>query len=75
MASNSIGPPSEWPGAVEFPPVGKTAVSWQTFCHNANIPQRVIDTWMGHTGDRSMGSVYYRLSDEDSRRFMKSVPF
>jgi len=48
---------------------------FKTFCHNANIPQRVIDTWMGHTGDRSMGSVYYRLSDEDSRRFMKSVPF
>lgn len=41
----------------------------------AGIPQRVIDTWLGHRSDRSMGSVYYRLSDTDSRAFMEKVPF
>lgn len=49
--------------------------SFETICVNAGIPQRVIDTWMGHWSDRSMASVYYRLRDEDSQRFMKGVPF
>lgn len=49
--------------------------SFETICVNANIPQRVIDTWLGHTGDRSMGFNYYKLSDSDSQAFMLKVPF
>ena len=49
--------------------------SFETICINAGIPQRVVDTWLGHTSDRSMAAVYYRLSDEESQRFMKQVPF
>ena len=30
--------------------------------------------WLGHRSDRSMASVYYRLSDEDSQHFMLKVP-
>ena len=41
---------------------------------NAGIPQRVVDTWLGHQSDKSMGSVYYKLSDEDSQKFMLNVP-
>ena len=49
--------------------------SFETTCVNANIPQRVIDTWLGHRSDSSMANIYYRLSDEDSQQFMKQVPF
>lgn len=49
--------------------------SFETICINAGIPQRVVDAWLGHTSDRSMGAVYYRLSDEESQRFMQQVPF
>ncbi len=48
---------------------------FETFTVNAGIPQRVIDTWLGHRSDRSMASVYYRLKDEDSQSFMMKVPF
>lgn len=48
---------------------------FETHCVNAGIPQRVIDTWLGHRGDRSMASVYYRLSDAESQSFMLKVPF
>ena len=48
--------------------------SFETICVNAGIPQRVIDTWLGHRSDRSMASVYYKLSDEDSQKFMLKVP-
>ena len=48
--------------------------SFETICVNAGIPQRVIDTWLGHRSDRSMASVYYKLSDEDSQEFMLKVP-
>lgn len=34
----------------------------------------MIDTWLGHRSDRSMASVYYKLADEDSQRFMLKVP-
>jgi integrase len=40
---------------------------------NAGIPQRVVDTWMGHVGDKSMSAVYYHLSDEDSQKFMRNL--
>lgn len=49
--------------------------SFETICVNANIPQRVVDTWLGHRSDSSMANVYYRLSDADSQRFMEEVPF
>jgi len=49
--------------------------SFETITVNARIPQRVVDTWLGHTSDRSMASVYYRLSDEESQKFMHLVPF
>lgn len=48
---------------------------FETFTVNAGIPQRVIDTWLGHRSDRSMASIYYRLSDFDSQQFMIQVPF
>lgn len=49
--------------------------SFETICVNANIPQRIIDTWLGHRSDSSMANVYYRLSDEESQRMMTLVPF
>lgn len=49
--------------------------SFETICVNAGIPQRVVDTWLGHRSDTSMASIYYRLSDEDSQKFINQVPF
>jgi integrase len=48
---------------------------FETFTVNAGIPQRVVDTWLGHRSDRSMAAVYYRLKDEESQAFMRKVPF
>jgi integrase len=48
---------------------------FETFTVNAGTPQRVVDTWLGHRSDRSMAAVYYKLSEEDSQRFMTKVPF
>ena len=48
---------------------------FETFTVNEGIPQRVVDTWLGHRSDRSMAAVYYRLKDEDSQTFMAKVPF
>lgn len=48
--------------------------SFETMCVNVGIPQRVVDTWLGHRTDKSMASVYYKLSDEDSQKFMLKVP-
>jgi integrase len=48
---------------------------FETFTVNADIPQRVIDTWLGHRADRSMAAVYYKLADADSPSFMTRVPF
>lgn len=49
--------------------------SFETISVNGGIPQRVIDTWMGHWSDRSMASVYYKLADDESQKFMQLVPF
>lgn len=38
---------------------------FETHTVNANIPQRVIDAWLGHGADKSMAAVYYRLSDTE----------
>jgi integrase len=48
---------------------------FETFTVNEGIPQRVVDAWLGHGSDRSMAAVYYKLTDEESQRFMKQVPF
>lgn len=65
-------------------PVGRKAMGFtvhslrhffETFCVNAGIPQRVIDAWLGHSSDRSMASIYYKLSEADSKAFMQKVPF
>jgi len=48
---------------------------FETFTVNASIPQRVIDAWLGHSSDKSMGANYYKLSDADSQSFMAKVPF
>ena len=48
---------------------------FETFTVNAGVPQRVIDTWLGHRSDKSMAAVYYRLRDEESQTFMMKVPF
>ncbi|MBA4192660.1 MAG: hypothetical protein C0467_32235 [Planctomycetaceae bacterium] len=48
---------------------------FETFTVNASIPQRVVDTWLGHRSDKSMAAIYYKLSDADSQSFMAKVPF
>jgi integrase len=48
---------------------------FETACVNAGVPQRAVDNWMGHAPDRSMGSIYYTLSDSESQQFMRRVPF
>ena len=48
---------------------------FESFTVNASIPQRMVNTWLGHRSDRSMAAVYYRLRDDDSRSFMAKVPF
>lgn len=48
---------------------------FETITVNAAIPQRVVDAWMGHSSDRSMAAVYYRLLDVESQLFMSKVPF
>lgn len=48
---------------------------FETFTVNAGIPQRVVDIWMGHTGRKSMGALYYHLTDQQSQTFMTQVPF
>lgn len=48
---------------------------FETFAVNEGIPQRVIDTWLGHRSDKSMAAIYYKLSDADSQSFMAKVPF
>jgi integrase len=49
--------------------------SFETITINSGIPQRVVDAWLGHTSDRSMGAVYYHLSEVESQRFINLVPF
>ncbi len=47
---------------------------FRTFVTNAGVPREVVDAWMGHRSDRSMASVYYKLTDEVSQEFMVKVP-
>lgn len=48
---------------------------FETHTVNVGTPQRVIDTWLGHSSDKSMAAVYYRLRDEESQSFMEKVSF
>ncbi len=48
---------------------------FETHTVNAHTPQRVVDAWLGHAADQSMGAKYYRLTEADSQRFMQMVPF
>jgi integrase len=48
---------------------------FETFTVNNRIPQRVVDAWLGHSSDKSMGTHYYELTDEYSQRHMEEVPF
>ena len=48
---------------------------FETFTINSGIPQRVVDVWMGHVGEKSTGRIYYQLTEEESQKFMKRVPF
>jgi integrase len=50
---------------------------FKTFCVNAGIPREVVDKWQDHASDRrpTAGDLYYKLSDEESQRFMMKVPF
>jgi integrase len=48
---------------------------FETFSTNHCIPQRVVDAWLGHVGDQSMGANYCKLADADSQAFMTNVPF
>jgi integrase len=49
--------------------------SFKTICINAGVPKEVVDIWQNHAPDRAASHVYYKLSDEDSQRFMLKVPF
>jgi integrase len=66
-------------------PVGKKArgytlhslrSSFKTICIHAGIPREVVDEWRGHASHRLTASdAYYKLSDEESLRFMSQAPF
>lgn len=46
-----------------------------THCLNARIPKYAVDYWVGHTGDQSVGKLYYGLTDQESQQLMSTVPF
>jgi integrase len=48
---------------------------FEAFCINSGVPQRAVDTWMGHRSDKSMAAAYYSRSDADSQTLMAKVPF
>jgi integrase len=49
--------------------------SFKTICIHAGVPREVVDVWQNHAPDRAASHVYYKLSDEESQRFMRIVPF
>jgi integrase len=49
--------------------------SFKAICVNARVPREVVDVWQNHAPDRSASHAYYKLSDEESQRFMVTVPF
>jgi integrase len=48
---------------------------FETHTVNNRIPQRVVDAWLGHSSDKSMAANYYKLTGEESQKFMDEVPF
>lgn len=48
---------------------------FRTRAVNSGVPERVVDLWLGHKDKKSMGTIYYDLSDEESQQFMKQVDF
>ena len=48
---------------------------FETIAVNSGVPQFIIDAWMGHTDNASMGKVYFGLSDEKSQDSMREVKF
>jgi integrase len=48
--------------------------SFKTICIHAGVPREVVDVWQNHAPDRAASHVYYKLSDEESQRFMRTVP-
>jgi integrase len=49
--------------------------SFKIICIHAGVPREVVDVWQNHAPDRAASHVYYKLSDEESQRFMRIVPF
>lgn len=50
--------------------------SFKIICIHAGIPREIVDAWQNHAGRRPTASdAYYRLSDEESQRFMLMAPF
>lgn len=48
----------------------------RTFAVNSGVPERIIDSWLGHAPDRkSVQAVYFHLTDEASKKFMSNIPF
>ena len=47
----------------------------ETHCQMQRVPQPIIDTWMGHFGDRSKSSRYFTLTPELSQQTMRVVTF
>jgi len=48
---------------------------FRTFAVNSGVPERAVDIWLGHLDKKTMGGVYYHLTDEQSQVFMKNIPF
>ena len=46
----------------------------ESFGINQGVPQRAMDIWLGHVGDKSTSKVYYTLTDAESQQFMAKLP-
>lgn len=48
---------------------------FETAAISSNVPQVIVDHWMGHVGLRSMGNHYFNLTAQTSQQHMKTVVF
>ena len=48
---------------------------FRTFTTNNGVPERMVNMWVGHSPDRSMGTVYYNPTDEQFEQFMARFEF
>lgn len=50
---------------------------FKTHCVNEGIPREIVDAWQNHKDGRrgTASDGYYNLSDEESQKQMKKVPF